>query len=478
MSLTSFFRDTPDARHHVSDALRRPLSRPALSPALAPPRSKHYGLVGTAFDYLLRSLLVRAHTGQTLIHTGSPCLALLTIPDFSRSRQKLAVLREAYDLRTAFELGNIPLSPQVARACLILASFDVVIRVGRYHELAGLVEDADVEDLLKLAELIPFAEFRAKERLILNPHFHHGHRVFGADGDLLIDDLLVDVKVAQENKLRGEYLQQLTGYLALERLGGIVGAGGQPIRRLGIYFARHGILQTWAVAEIYKPGALPPLVTWLDEQWLPAAPDPVKRAAESQAVGRPEKQRSFLQIVLDTSRFDRRIVPPTAPTDEQPHVRSALVARRVGRALLGTSAAEDDVNLVAGLLASCPMIAAPLEYVRVCLNDVDRTWRVLSTSKHTDIWYVSTHKDLHKRCKRILARMEKALAEPLQGEEKAVLEKMLPVALPLDEHGNFSRLERSVVKRLVESGRVMQDGRTFLRLDMARCCLLEQAGEG
>lgn len=473
MSLTGYFRDSPEARQQVRGALRRPISRPPTADALAKARSQRYGLVGTAFDYLFRSLLVRSHAGRSLIHTGSPCIALLTIPEFARSngigRQKLEVLYQAHDLRLAFEAREVELSLDVARACLILASFDVVIRVGRYHELAGCVEDVDGEDLLNLAAIIPLADFQASQRLILNPRFHHAGRVFGADGDVLIDDLLIDLKVTQLNKLRGEYLDQLTGYLALERLGGIVGAGEQSIQRLGVYFARHGRLQTWPVAELYQPGALPKLVAWLDEQWLAEDDSPEPRSISVNIVGASAERRSFLQMLLDASKLDSCVPSPFEPDPRVPHVRSALVARRVGWALLGPYAAERDVLIVAGLLASCPVTAAPLDHVQACLTDVERTRRILAASKHTDIWYASTHDDLKGCCKRILKRLDQVLTAPLPEDESKILDRLLPVALPLDDHGKFTRDERLWVKSLVVRGLVMQDGRSYMRLDLSRC---------
>lgn len=473
MSLTGYFRDSPEARQQVRAALRRPVSRPHATQPLANARSQRYGLVGTAFDYLFRSLLVRSHAGRSLIHTGSPCIALLTIPEFARSngsgRQKLEILHQAHDLRLAFETGEVGLSLDVARACLILASFDVVIRVGRYHELAGCVEDVDAEDLLNLAAIIPVAYFQANQRLILNPRFHHAWRVFGADGDVLIDDLLIDLKVTQLNKLRGEDLDQLTGYLALEHLGGVVGAGEQPIRRLGVYFARHGILHTWPVAELYQPGALPRLVAWLDDQWPTEDDVSESRSVSRGIVGAPQERCSLLQMLLDASKLNPHVPSPFEPDHRVPHVRSALVARRVGWALLGPYAAERDVLIVAGLLASCPVTAAPLDHVRACLSDVERTRQILAASKHTDIWYASTHDDLKRCCKRILKRLEKALAVPLSEDEARVLDRLLPVALPLDDHGKFTRGERSWVKALVARGLVMQDGRTYMRLNLCRC---------
>lgn len=85
----------------------------------------------------------------------------------------------------------------------------------------------------------------------------------GADADLLLDDLLVEVKATRHLRLDGVYLQQLAGYLVLERLAGIQGSD-RPIRRLGVYYARHGVLQVMPVRALFRSGLLPQLVTWFD----------------------------------------------------------------------------------------------------------------------------------------------------------------------------------------------------------------------
>ncbi|GGR17932.1 hypothetical protein GCM10008957_33360 [Deinococcus ruber] len=112
--------------------------------------------------------------------------------------------------------------------------------------------------------------FHASEQLLLNPTFPASGRFGGADADLIIDDLLIEIKATQHLRLTATYLNQLTSYLVLDRLAGTTGSG-LPIRRLGVYYARHGLLQTFAVRELFRPGLLPQLVTWFDES-LPQLP--------------------------------------------------------------------------------------------------------------------------------------------------------------------------------------------------------------
>lgn len=56
----------------------------------------------------------------------------------------------------------------------------------------------------------------------------------------------------------------------LESLGGIEGAQ-EPVRRVGFYSTRYGVLHTWTVRELFRPGTLPGLMGWVDDS-LPSSP--------------------------------------------------------------------------------------------------------------------------------------------------------------------------------------------------------------
>lgn len=118
--------------------------------------------------------------------------------------------------------------------------------------------------MLALARAVPRLVFQAAQQLILYPHFPAAGRFGGADADLLIDDLLIEVKAIRHLRLKGEYLQPLTGYLVLDRLAGVHGST-LPVRRLGVDSARHGVLQVLNILDVFRPGLLAQLVTWFDD---------------------------------------------------------------------------------------------------------------------------------------------------------------------------------------------------------------------
>lgn len=478
MSLTAYFRTIPESRQQVQAALRKNRTVPVEFPLLAPSLGTRPGLVGTAFDYLFRSLLVRLHLGQTLIHTGSPCLALHTVPDFVGREAQLNTLWAAHRTRVSFEHGHQHLTAEVAHACLVLASFDVTYRVSGYMLLAGEVHQDDVQDLLNLAALVPLERFRASTRLVLNPTFGQSARVWGADADVLIDDILIDIKTSVQLKVRSEYLQQLSGYLALAQLGGIHGAGDRPLQRLGIYFARYGVLHTWTLEELYMPGGLERLTAWFDQAWAAMSlPEAQPARYREGGVRHPEDEAWMVVPGYQPLPGPQTTWPPGLEQrlrfqQRKPALRSTLIARRPARALLGGTATSEDIWVVATLLAASPLTRAPLAYLQARLTDVNAIRQLLAASRHTDAWWLSRQDDLESRCTRLEAQVQSSLMMPLSEEDQTVLAHLLPCAVPLSEHMATTPANRAAVKRLVARGLVLQDGRSVLPLTRARVCLL------
>jgi hypothetical protein len=84
-----------------------------------------------------------------------------------------------------------------------------------------------------------------------------------ADADLVLDDLLIDIKTVKEASFDREVFNQLIGYYALHLIGGFrKGGRHRKIKRLGVYFARHGQLVTVDVASIVNPKTFPAFLRW------------------------------------------------------------------------------------------------------------------------------------------------------------------------------------------------------------------------
>lgn len=75
--------------------------------------------------------------------------------------------------------SGLPFEARHAHAAVVLASYDVVARTGRFGELAGRVPREARQDVLALVSVVPQDQFHAQVQLILNPQFHaaaDGHR--------------------------------------------------------------------------------------------------------------------------------------------------------------------------------------------------------------------------------------------------------------------------------------------------------------
>ena len=124
------------------------------------------------------------------------------------------------------------------------------------------IPQREIDDLLALYEAIPGDLLRG-ESVWLNPDLSVLNRdirpkprkIVGggvkADADLIVDDLLIDIKTSRKRMTPMLPLQdfcQLMGYFALAEL-----EGTHRIRRLGIYYARYGYLFEFPVPRA-RPG--------------------------------------------------------------------------------------------------------------------------------------------------------------------------------------------------------------------------------
>ncbi len=144
------------------------------------------------------------------------------------------------------------------RHCYLLALLDELFR-GGYHIRSPLFRVAPTalpqalldlgapwsEDLATLYQL-----FWDKHRSLLdlpattNPHFAGSAPIGGADGDLIVDHQLIEIKTTIKTTLGREWVWQLIGYLLLDW------SNAHHIRSLGLYSSRHGVLATWPTDEL------------------------------------------------------------------------------------------------------------------------------------------------------------------------------------------------------------------------------------
>jgi hypothetical protein len=142
------------------------------------------------------------------------------------------------------------LAPETARAALTLARVACVARAElwflcdlprRAHHIVSDPKLGEISELTRLHALLPLAHFDGYTRVRFQPAFGQGScRLGGADGDLLADDTLYEIKTRPRCRPDAEDLRQLIGYAALANRFGVDGESGTKVKQLGIVFPRAG----------------------------------------------------------------------------------------------------------------------------------------------------------------------------------------------------------------------------------------------
>jgi len=178
------------------------------------------------------------------------------------------IVNEAKDTRERYVSGARVPTKKLAEQCLKLAQIDPIYRASRPDPWLGITDPKDVEDLVALFHLFEKQKWlRGKKRIFLNPTFGKGSALVGnADADLVLDDVLVDIKCAKHREFFGGVFHQLLGYYILSSIGG-VGEPPRPhtINHVGVYYARHGELLTFPVQSFITEDELPNVQKWFKQ---------------------------------------------------------------------------------------------------------------------------------------------------------------------------------------------------------------------
>ncbi len=263
ISLSSYLTGHPPTKHlfaslpDLADAFyssAKPRKRG--TPLRVTPTAAEPIIVGTAFDYWLRAWIARTWSAVPRAEGKWVAEAAMDMPQFAFADPETDALehrlKEVRDLYNAYVAGGEQLLAALLRGCLFLARLDLIYRANVDEPDFFRINPKDLEDLQALAKLAMARRyvFAPKERVIFNPHFRAlGRLVGGADADLVIDDLLLDIKVsARARSPRTAYQRQLIGYWILAAMQG----EPWPIRRLGVYIARDGTLFTLPVERLIE----------------------------------------------------------------------------------------------------------------------------------------------------------------------------------------------------------------------------------
>ena len=289
MSLTTFLGNK-DVKAKFSEEFSKPKFN-VKREILAPPVTKHYKLVGTAFDYLMRFYIKRLNPEATarkwvaesavrrFIFMSTDGIEInaqtheINMDEAFMSEDDTQLLKKFEDIisvaKTNYSeyLESGVMTDELIRSAILLAQLDFIYRAGIVDESIGVTDNGDIADLRKLISIVNQNSFRAKGLCILNPAFGEASRlVGGADADLLIDNELIDIKTTMSPEFKRDYFNQLIGYYTLYKLGGIPDTPEPKIENLGIYYSRYGELYTLPVVDVIQASKFPSFMEWFKER--------------------------------------------------------------------------------------------------------------------------------------------------------------------------------------------------------------------
>lgn len=258
----------PQTRHYLLEGINRSVRREIkIPPSPWVERYRRHSLVGTAFDYLVGLLWANTSDSSALekpfqrVREGmeSKCeihvsVRAGTIKRISPLGDTDSLLQSLWDLILS-ELPSVRNKKtgkrprDFFRGLGLLANLDAMTRAANVPvpELITSSKIRGTNDLREALRKHYPDQFVDELQLLIsaaheglpsgsveyNPIFgaHVGNIAVGADGDLLIDDLLLELKVVKEFQPR--HLWQLLGYAVLD-----ANRGTQRIRRVGLYNPR------------------------------------------------------------------------------------------------------------------------------------------------------------------------------------------------------------------------------------------------
>ncbi len=264
MSLTSFLK-IPKVRAEFANTFQ--FKQPVLSGKLkASPQSQNYSLVGTAFDYLLRFHIERLNSNSITRQWVAESGVELTKPKPEIYETLKATVDSIKKVHDSFIETGI-LSETIIASTIVLAKLDMIQRIGRLEPKLFDYEDSDIADLKNLISIVDYPAFKSKKVSALNPTFGEASLlVGGADADFVIDDTLIDIKTTKNLKFKREHFDQLIGYYILSRIDQIDGVNNHKIKKIAIYFSRHGLLHSIPISQIENNPKFDSFVHWFEKE--------------------------------------------------------------------------------------------------------------------------------------------------------------------------------------------------------------------
>lgn len=242
-SLTGFLSEN-EALSMLNANFTNPVKRTGAKLMVEPTKGKgvDFGAVGTAYDYWLRCELKKSDSDIYTAFLGyRECVSM-----YGNSPKVAKLLKRHTKALSEFSKGILLSNDDsLFEACLFIAKFETEYRSGYPVETFDVMPQ-NIEELKHIAKATKLDFFQKKE-IVLNPIFDvKGSKLFiKADGDIVLDNVLMDLKTSSQIALK-DNLRQLIGYWVLNLL------GGSPIdiQRLGVYYPRFNYFVDFSPSDL------------------------------------------------------------------------------------------------------------------------------------------------------------------------------------------------------------------------------------
>ena len=294
MSLTTVLKD-PTLRAKFKD--RFPVPKTSHTEILIPAPSKKASIIGTAFDYIIRFHIkeqfpsaidrqwvaekavdeIKYKSGEYVLvddvakpfdrtmepHDQYPDATRYRWTVYSREWAEWRLIADNVLNHAKRQYNNYiktgTMTRDLLEASLNLATLDLIIRTGRIFYMPT-VTDEIITDMETLYNVMRKSNIlRPEKRAFLNPTFNDGSAlVGGADADLIIDDISIDIKTTKSDSFTQDMYNQLLGYYALSTFRNDIGG----ISKMGVYFSRYGKLD---IVDAPDQDAVAEIIRWFEE---------------------------------------------------------------------------------------------------------------------------------------------------------------------------------------------------------------------
>lgn len=225
----------------LNENFTNPVKRHGASIMVEPAKGVDYGAIGMAYDYWLRCVVQPARKDLLESFIGYSVF-LERYPKHAKAKKAWSKYAAVFSKpRDSDSQGTADLFA----ACLFLAKFENEYRCSLPVETFE-VNQENVNELGRIANATDLARFK-RQRLVTNPDFSlQGSKLLiNGDGDLIVEETLIDLKTASSIELKGN-IRQLIGYWALNELS----PKPHKIERLGVYYPRFNYYVDFAPADL------------------------------------------------------------------------------------------------------------------------------------------------------------------------------------------------------------------------------------